>query len=363
MRAGVAAVLAAAALVLPAWAHAGLSTSRNGTVQYAALKGEANDVSVTFNGASYLIHDAGARAYPGYGCRRVTLNEVACDATNVWQVQVETRDLDDSVQLEVPVTAAADGGAGADALSGGSETDFLLGGDGADLLDGGDGWDYLFGGLGSDELRGGPGIRDVADYEDRAAAVTVTLDGARNDGEPGENDLVATDVEDVFGGSGSDTIVGDAGSNDLHGGAGDDLIDGGLGGDILSGDDGVDTLSYASRTNPVFASWTSYCDSGEAGESDCVGQSIETIVGGSGDDVLSAYSKYDGSATLDGGPGNDFLGASSYFATTTLLGGDGDDTLQSVNGLADVDTCGNGTDSVSADTLDMVDADCENVGS
>jgi Ca2+-binding RTX toxin-like protein len=362
MRTGVVAVLAAAALVVPAWAHAGLATSRSGTVQYSALRGEANHVSVTFDGTSYRIHDAGARVHPGPGCRRVTPNEVACDATDVWQVRVETRDLDDSVQLEVPVTAAAEGGAGADALSGGSESDFLLGGDGPDLLDGGDGWDYLIGGLGSDELRGGPGIRDVADYEDRTAAVSVTLDGVRNDGEPGEDDLVATDVEDVFGGSGSDTIVGDAGSNDLYGGSGDDLIDGGLGADILTGGDGVDTLSYASRTNPVFAGWTSYCDSGEAAESDCIGESIERIVGGSGDDVLSAYSKYDGTATLDGGPGNDFLGASSYFATTTLLGGDGDDTLQSVNGLADVDICGDGTDSVSADALDTVDADCENVG-
>lgn len=192
--------------------------------------------------------------------------------------------------------------------------------------------------------------------------MTVTLDGLRNDGEAGENDLVATDVEDVFGGAGAHTIVGDAASNDLSGGPGDDVIDGGLGGDILSGGEGFDTLTYASRTNPVYAGWTSSCDSGEANELDCIEQTIEKIIGGSGDDVLSAYSKYDGTALLDGGPGNDFLGASSYFATTTLLGGDGDDTLGSNNGLADVDMCGNGMDSVSADALDTVAADCETVG-
>jgi Ca2+-binding RTX toxin-like protein len=360
-RMAVLAAIAAATLVVPAIAHAGLSRSQDGTVEYNALKGESNDVTVTFDGTSYRIHDA-ARAYPGYGCRRVTLTDVACDGTDVWQVRVATDDKNDVVHLEVPVPATADGGAGDDRLYGGSETDYLLGGDGVDLLDGGDGWDYLFGGPGADDLRGGPGIRDVADYNDRTAPVTVTLDGIRNDGEAGENDLVETDVEDVFGGAGNDTIVGDAQSNDLNGVGGDDTIDGGLGPDILYGGDGIDTLTYASRTNPVRVSYTSYCDSGEQNEGDCIGEDLETIVGGSGDDLLSAYSLFQGTATLVGGPGNDILQASGGFATATLVGGDGDDSFWSANGLADVDTCGPGTDSVTADSLDTVASDCENVG-
>jgi Ca2+-binding RTX toxin-like protein len=355
------AAIAATTLLVPTIAQAGLSTSKNGTVEYDALRGEVNDVTVTYDGTSYLIHDA-ARAYPGYGCRRVTLTDVACDGTNVWQVRVETADGGDVVHFEVPVAATADGGPGADRLYGGGETDYLLGGDGVDVLDGGDGWDYLFGGPGADDLRGGPGIRDVADYNDRTAPVTVTLDGIRNDGEAGENDLVEADVEDVFGGAGNDTIVGDGQSNDIVGLGGDDTIDGGLGPDIVSGGDGTDTLTYAGRTAPVRASYTSYCDSGEENEGDCVSEDIETIIGGSGDDLLSAYSLFQGTATLIGGPGNDTLWASAAFATATLMGGDGDDSFWSANGLADVDTCGAGTDSVTADTLDTVSADCENVG-
>ena len=361
-RAAVLAAIVSAALLAPALAHAGLTASKNGTVEYNALKGEANDVTVTYDGTSYLIHEAGTRAYPGYGCRRVTLHDVACDASNVWQVRVEAGDRDDVIHFEVPVPATAEGGAGDDRLYGGSETDYLLGGDGIDLLDGGDGWDYLFGGTGADDLRGGPGIRDVADYNERTAAVTVTLDGLRNDGEPGENDLVESDVEDVFGGAGNDTIVGDAQSNDIQGLGGDDVIDGGLGPDIFYGGDGTDTLTYAARTAPVRAFYTSFCDSGETNEGDCIGEDIETIVGGSADDLLSAYSLFQGSATLVGGPGNDILQASGGFATTTLQGGDGDDSLWSANGLADVDTCGAGIDAVTADSLDTVSSDCETVG-
>ena len=359
-RLAVLAAIAAAMLLVPAMANAGLSSSRDGTVQYTALKGEANDVMVSFDGTSFRIHDA-ARAYPGYGCRRVTLTDVACDATDVWQVRVESGDGDDVVHTEVPVPATIDAGAGDDRLYGGSETDYLLGGSGVDVLDGGDGWDYLFGGPGADDLRGGPGIRDVADYNDRTTAVTVTLDGLRNDGEAGENDLVEADVEDVFGGAGNDTIVGDVQSNDLNGLSGDDTLDGGLGPDILYGGDGTDTLTYASRTQPVRVSYTAYCDSGEQNEGDCIGDDLETIIGGSGDDLLSAYSLFQGTATLIGGPGNDILQASGGFATATLVGGDGDDSFWSANGLADVDTCGTGTDTVTADSLDTVAADCETV--
>ncbi len=75
--------------------------------------------------------------------------------------------------------------------------------------------------------------------------------------------------------------------------------------------------------------------------------------------MISAYSKDDGTAVVEGGPGNDYLGASSFFATTTLIGGNGDDTLQSSNGLADTDLCGAGADSVTRDALDTVGADCE----
>jgi Ca2+-binding RTX toxin-like protein len=330
-------------------------------LQYLALKGEANDVTVSFDASEYVITDVGARVDPGEGCRRVTRHTVRCDAFEWTVVVVKTRDRNDVVHLEVPVQASIWGARGADHLVGGGERDLLVGGRGADLLEGGGEWDDLVGGPGSDELRGGAGIRDRADYAERDSAVKVTLDGIQNDGESGENDLVATDVENVIGGAGPDTIIGDGNSNDLHGGAGNDRFDGRGGGDTFFGSDGFDTLTYASRTAPVYAGWTSYCDSGEVGEADCIDQSVERVVGGSGNDVLSANAKESGRASLVGGLGNDFLIGGSSFTTARLAGGAGDDTLQSDNGLSDVDFCGSGTDSVSADAVDMVAADCEAV--
>jgi Ca2+-binding RTX toxin-like protein len=158
---------------------------------------------------------------------------------------------DDEVRDEL------DGGPGDDALNGGPGNDLLRGGDGADGLDGDGGDDTMDGGPGDDQLRGGtandtltggPGAdtldggpdRDVADYSAETAAVTVTLDGVRNDGETG-HDLVVG-VEDVAGGSGADTLVGDAGPNLLSGGAGEDFLEGGGGPDDLRGGTDADAL-------------------------------------------------------------------------------------------------------------------------
>src|SRR6266542_3989681 len=420
-----------AALVVPAAAKAGVATVAGGTAEYVARSGEANAVSVTFNGTDIVVRDTGAGVISSRGCRRVSASEARCDPSGVSEVLVDLGDLADTSLVEVPVFATQLGGPGNDVLNGGSQTDALDGGTGADAMSGGgDPYDHVLydsrtapvtitldgvaddgeagegdnvgadieratggsgddlivgnaaenfllggpgndvlvgaaanddldGGPGADEFQGGDGIRDVVRYEDRAASVTVTIDGVANDGEAGEGDNLELDVEDVFSGAGNDLLVGSDAGNILLGGQGDDVIDGGLGGDLQAGGPGFDTVTYASRTNPITGEWTSYCFNGEAHEFDCIEQDIERIVGGFGDDVISAYSKDDGTAVVEGGPGNDYLGASSFFATTTLIGGNGDDTLQSSNGLADTDLCGAGADSVTRDALDTVGADCE----
>jgi RTX calcium-binding nonapeptide repeat (4 copies) len=87
----------------------------------------------------------------------------------------------------------------------------------------------------------------------------VSIDGVANDGKPptqhytGEHDNVETDVENVTGGDGSDTIVGSdphragrtpavGGQNVLTGGPGNDVIDGGGGSVTLVGGTGDDQL-------------------------------------------------------------------------------------------------------------------------
>jgi Ca2+-binding RTX toxin-like protein len=133
------------------------------------------------------------------------------------------------------------GGHGDDTAQGGAGNDALNGEDGSDALDGGAGDDTLDGGTGADSIAGGDGA-DLASYASRTAGVTVTLDGSPGDGEPGENDNVQPDVENLSGGSGGDTFYGSGAANRLDGGGGEDYEDGGPGADTLIGGDAGDVL-------------------------------------------------------------------------------------------------------------------------
>src|SRR5439155_4973420 len=94
-------------------------------------------------------------------------------------------------------------------IFGSTGNDILTGGSVNDTLHGDNDNDILVGGLGADTLNGNAGT-DTADYSARTNPVTVTLDGAANDGESGEGDLVSVDVENVTGGSGADTLTGNS---------------------------------------------------------------------------------------------------------------------------------------------------------
>jgi hypothetical protein len=135
------------------------------------------------------------------------------------------------------------GGDSDDVLIGGAADNVLVGLGGNDALDGGDGNDIVDGGPGSDVIHGGAG-NDFASYGESAGAA-ITLDGLQNDGDPGEGDLIAGDIENVLGGDGGDHMTGDAGANTLVGGAGDDVISGGPGADVIDGGDGNDGIDAA----------------------------------------------------------------------------------------------------------------------
>ena len=57
-----------------------------------------------------------------------------------------------------------------------------------------------------------------------------------------ENENIPSDVENIQGGFGNDTLVGSAGANLIAGGGGADAITGNAGNDTLLGDGGNDTL-------------------------------------------------------------------------------------------------------------------------
>ncbi|WP_238010030.1 hypothetical protein KZZ52_34530 [Dactylosporangium sp. AC04546] len=183
-----------------------------------------------------------------------------------------------------------------DTLTGDGGANRLEGGAGDDVLDGAGGNDTVIGGAGSDELHGGAGT-DTASYAGHTQAVTADLDGVADDGAPGENDLVATDVENLSGGTGADTLTGDSGANRLTGdtclgvvlcaGQGD-VLNGGAGADVLLGGFGDDTLSG--------------------------GPGNDTLTAGPGDDTLNGDGGFD---DLDGGSGTDSCSAGLGGGTTT----------------------------------------------
>ena len=135
------------------------------------------------------------------------------------------------------------GGLGDDVIRGSAAANTLFGGPGDDILDGAGGADVLSGGIGV----------DTADYSLRLLGVSVDLDGIPDDGEPGEGDNVVTDIENILGGSGPDTLRGGGGPNRLSGGAGADIIDGLSGTDTIEGGDGSDTIQAKDGATDVIS--------------------------------------------------------------------------------------------------------------
>lgn len=319
-----------------------------------------------------------------------------------------------------------DGGAGADRVMGGAGDDTLHGGEDNDALDGGStpgcvesgGGDELHGDGGDDALCGGAGSATGLDNdvigggsgEDtvfyiRRVNVSVSLDGAVGDGQAGESDNVASDVEDVTTGSGNDTLVGNDGRNVLNGGpgadtlsglggndvlmdsggdkaadsmdggTGDDVMAAGLGPDVYNGGDGEDAVTdYVGRTVPVTVTLDNNADDGAAGEGDNVQATVEDVTGGMGADTLvgSAFdNELDGGPgddTISGGDGNDGLDGGAGRDTIDggagrddLVGGGGADTLKSRDGLTDRVNCNGGTDTVQGEARDDIAGNCENV--
>ena len=189
---------------------------------------------------------------------------------------------------------------------------FVRGGDGNDSIDGADGGDAIDGEAGNDRLQGASGNESsTADPATTCSSPTtsrlattsrtavtattassgtaipgttstravrastsstsarptprlsVSLDGVANDGPAGQADNAGTDIENIKGGRGNDTLVGNTGRNLLEGFAGDDTLrggtplriitaplglvgddtlDGGIGSDAMAGEGGDDRL-------------------------------------------------------------------------------------------------------------------------
>jgi large repetitive protein len=161
----------------------------------------------------------------------------------------DTLSVDESVSLPTTIR----GGGGDDSITGGGGDNVLVGGGGSDTLVGGGGTNlliadklltYMNGGTGTDSLVGGSGF-NIADFAYRADNMTLANNGVSTGGE-----IIASSVQAIWGGTGSDSITGTTPGDFLSGGAGADTIQGGSAGDandLIVGGKGKDSVTVAAE--------------------------------------------------------------------------------------------------------------------
>jgi Ca2+-binding RTX toxin-like protein len=291
-------------------------------------------------------------AVPSSGDSVLVENQFNGTATNAQATSLETVEFadgvswnfDDLVANAIEGTEADDviqGFSSDESINGAAGADEIYGHEGADTILGGTGNDELNGGYGADTLEGGEGADTLYGGQDD----DVLLGDAGNDelhGGNGDDELSGgDDADDIFGDSGTDMLSGGAGDDVLHGGSGDDTLSGDVGNDVLFGDGGSDTLNGGVGNDELYG--TGELSGGEgddylggqglldggSGNDELHGQGSDTLLGGSGDDILIANTDpwQETSNTLEGGAGADQLFGSYGNDTYRFNLGDGQDIL------------------------------------
>ncbi|GAA3947387.1 calcium-binding protein [Actinoplanes auranticolor] len=286
-----AAVASTAFFAVPAQAaSAGLAkVVGSSTVQFNALLGKSNGLTITISGRTVTLNDKVA-IKAGKGCKAVKgdKTKVKCKTKKkTSRLSVALGDKNDWVLNKTSVYMLADGGSGTDKLTGGSAADQLQGGTGNDKLYGRGGIDTLFGGSGNDHLAGGAGN----DRIDAGPGTDKAYGEAGND--------------EILGGSGNDTLSGAAGIDGIEGGAGNDTITGAAGNDVLVGDAGNDRITGSTGDDVVYGDAGNDWLAGDAGKDIVLGEAgNDTVAGGDGNDYLFGKA---GNDTIAGHKGDDAL--------------------------------------------------------
>ena len=195
------------------------------------------------------------------------------------------------------------GGSGNDTIIGDSADNILTGGAGNDTMSGNDGNDTFMAtvGDGNDTYNGGCGKRHLRPVRHQRASHRVPGAGTATSTQTGTDTL--SGIENVIGGSGSDTITGDGADNILIGSAGIDILSGnggndtfiatiGDGNDTYNGGGGIDMLDLSRTSAAATVSLRNGTASSTQIGSDIaysfrMVSHIENVTGGSGDDDLS----------------------------------------------------------------------------
>lgn len=313
--AGVATIALAQAVAGAGAAQAAPPTSvwiQGSGLQVLSPAGQANYIYTWQSGAQVYVRDTVGTLAGQFPCVPADAHTVRCPAAPIAFFIVDTGDGNDRVINRLARTGRIVTGAGNDYVDDGPANQGVLLGSGNDSA---------LVGFGRDSISGGTGF-DAASYANRAAGVSLRLDGSANDGQAGEQDNVFTDVEYGVGGNGNDVIVGSNFNNRLYGLGGHDQIfglgghdylDGGTGTDQQWGGTGVDTVSYAGRAAAVQVRLDNLANDGQAGENDNARPDNENVIGGNGADLLVGSNANNnmhgmgGNDSLHGLGGNDVL--------------------------------------------------------
>jgi Ca2+-binding RTX toxin-like protein len=177
------------------------------------------------------------------------------------------------------------GGTSDDTITGSTADNVLFGGPGNDTLTGGDGNDLFDGetpgtccSIGADTFNGGDG-NDTVSYHSHGSSIIADIDGVADDGQTGEGDNVKGSVENLFGGSGFDTLVGSGAGNVIAGSFGSDTLDGGNGADLLAGEVGFDTADGGAGPDQINSRGDSSVDTDNCGtqNDNVVADSFDTV--------------------------------------------------------------------------------------
>ena len=177
----------------------------------------------------------------------------------------------------------------------------------------------------------------------------------------------------VFAGPKGDDLRGGPGNDNLTANGGSDTLDGGFGADYLEGGADGDLVSYSARTEPITVDFSNPAfqphgssNDGPPGTRDHI-RTVETVLGGSGNDVMKAagdpitFRGGDGDDTLTGSPGAETLigGAGADILDAlggpdTVLAGAGADNVEARDGWVDIVDCGPDSDTANVDAIDEV---------
>jgi Ca2+-binding RTX toxin-like protein len=223
--------------------------------------GDAIDHFYSYVDGSYFVfgnNGDGSALAAGTGCDKDPSGEVRCTwGTNLKRVRFDGGAGNDDMgfgAVQVPIVGT--GGAGDDAIGNGTKPGDFDGGPGNDYLDvgkgggkvnGGDGDDYIdmtSTTVGPDDISGGAG-NDGVNYSNYPSGVTVTLDDIANDGAPGQNQNIHSDIDYLVGSRFADRLVGGSNGEALYGREGNDTLIGNGGTDYGEGDGGDDVIDLA----------------------------------------------------------------------------------------------------------------------